>query len=182
MRMGSDKGLLVHAGEFWAAIALRKLTSLGIPAAISVNTTQEPIYRELLGQQHFITDNAALNVHGPLLGILSAHEEHPDEDLCILACDLLLIDHQILTELYDVYRKNPKHDAIIFTNNTQFEPMCGIYSAGGLTKIKVLLDHGELSRHSMRFVLSQLSVCEIKMTEIQRTGFKNFNDPAVSAE
>ena len=180
-RMGTDKGLMIHNDQYWAEIALNKLAGLGIPSGVSVSASQKSAYGVLPAYTVLYTDQSVLDVHGPLLGVLSAHVCFPEEDLFILACDLLLISHEELEQLYQVYREKPQYEAFIFTKKDEPEPLCGVYTSKGLKKIKTLLDEGGLIRHSMKFVLSRLAVYKIPLTAENQLHFKNFNDPSALA-
>ena len=175
IRMGSDKGLLVYEAKTWAQTAFDKLSVINIPIKFSVNKKQQKVYEKVFANNVLIIDNAALNIHGPLLGVLSAHLQHPDDDLFLLACDLPLMKTNLLKELFALYRQNKKYDAYIFTNNEEQEPLCGIYTAAALQKISAMQQKSKLTRYSMKFVLSNLIVCEIALLENQKVYFRNFN-------
>jgi molybdenum cofactor guanylyltransferase len=122
-----------------------------------------------------IVDNASLNVKGPLLGVLSAHLQNPEKDLFLLACDLPLMESNLLKELFALYKQSKKYDVYIFTNNREPEPLCGMYTSKALKKIIALQQADKLTRHSMKFILGQLVVCEIALEENQKVYFRNFN-------
>jgi len=174
-RMGTDKGLLKQEAKTWAQTAMEKLSVLQIPIQISVNRQQQEEYAKVFPQELLIVDNAATDIRGPLLGVLSAHLQNPGKDLFLLACDLPLMDTNLLKELYALYQQSKKYDVYIFSNNKEPEPLCGIYTAIALQKIIALQQQDKLLRHSMKFVLSQLIVCEIAVHESQKISFRNFN-------
>jgi molybdenum cofactor guanylyltransferase len=122
-----------------------------------------------------IIDNHALDINGPLLGVLSAHLQHPNDDLFLLACDLPLMETNLLKELFALYQQSKKYEAYIFTNSKEQEPLCGIYTAAALQKIMALQQENKLTRHSMKFILSKLIVCEIALLDNQKVYFRNFN-------
>lgn len=92
LRMGTDKGLLSHQDKLWAKVAADKLISLNLPVKFSVNPLQQPTYAHYFDDQQLISDNPSLDVRGPLLGMLSAHLSDTEEDLFLLACDILLME------------------------------------------------------------------------------------------
>ena len=174
-RIGSDKGLLMHEAKTWAQTAVEKLGVLQLPIKLSVNEQQQEAYAKVFKPELLITDDVSLDIKGPLLGVLSAHIENPGKDLFILACDLPLMDSHLLKELFSLYQQSKKYDVYIFTNDKQQEPLCGIYTAKALKKIIALHKQNKLFKHSMKFILSQLVVCEIAAHESQKIYFRNFN-------
>jgi molybdenum cofactor guanylyltransferase len=174
-RMGSDKGLLVHEAKTWAQTALDKLSVLDIPVKLSVNPEQQSEYAKVFTPEMLIIDDISISIKGPLLGVLSAHLQNPADDLFLLACDLPLIEPFILKELVTAYLTDQKYEAYIFTNDNEPEPLCGIYASKGLTKIIALQKENRLTRHSMKFILSQLSVHSTIIQEKQKKYFRNFN-------
>jgi len=155
-RMGSDKGLLILNEKTWTQRALENLSLLGIPVKISVNYNQYPHYKSEFPSVELIVDEPSLAVKGPLLGVLSSHLKYPYEDLFILACDMPLMEPDLLNELYSRYQHQTTSGAIVFTNNGEWEPLCGIYSATGLSYILSLLRSGQIMQHSMKNVLDHL--------------------------
>ena len=174
-RMGSDKGLLKLEAKTWAQTAIDKMAVLNIPVKISVNNNQYPEYSTVFSSDNLIADNASLPLRGPLQGVLSSHLQYPPEDLFILACDMPMMEPFLLKELHDQYNQHPASDAYIFTNEGEPEPLCGIYSAKGLSIILTMLRSGQLSKHSMKFMLDHLSVHSIAVKDDQKKYFRNFN-------
>ena len=174
-RMGSDKGLLIHEAKTWAQTALEKLSVLNIPIKLSVNEMQQSEYEKVFKTELLIVDNPALNIKGPLLGVLSAHLQNPAKDLFLLACDLPLMESNLLKELFALHKQSKKYDVYIFTNNREPEPLCGIYTSKALKKIIALQQDNKLIRHSMKFILDHLVVCQITLQENQKVYFRNFN-------
>jgi molybdopterin-guanine dinucleotide biosynthesis protein A len=174
-RMGSDKGLLLSTGGTWAKKMLGNLRELGIVSALSVNNSQFEQYAALFPNTKLIKDSDLILLKGPLAAVLSVHAEYPLEDLFITACDMPLMDTIVLKELYNNYLKDSGKDCFVFTNDGEPEPLCGIYSARGLTKIKTMYDGGQLVRHSMKFLLDHLITSLIPIPGNWKIYFKNFN-------
>ncbi|RXK61728.1 molybdenum cofactor guanylyltransferase [Lacibacter luteus] len=174
-RMGTDKGLLKLEANTWAQTAVDKIAALQLPVKISVNNQQFADYAEVFAKDDLIADAASLALHGPLLGVLSAHLYLPDQDLMVLACDLPLMEPALLKELYQYHLDNPGYDAYLFDNDGEHEPLCAIYVAKGLLTIDEMRQRGELTRHSMKFMLDHLSVYSIPVKEDQKQYFRNFN-------
>jgi molybdenum cofactor guanylyltransferase len=173
-RMGSDKGLLTLESTTWAQAAANKLTALSLPVIVSVNHNQFNDYNKLFPAQQLVTDTTVLQLKGPLLGVLSAHLHNTTEDLLVIACDMPLMETSILKELIKTY-KNQQADAYVFNNGNEPEPLCGIYTARGLAHIIELHNNGQLTRHSMKFILEQLRTYYQPMSEEQKKYFRNFN-------
>jgi molybdopterin-guanine dinucleotide biosynthesis protein A len=174
-RMGSDKGLLKLEANTWAQTAVDKISELEIPVKISVNKNQYADYAVVFPSTDLIVDDASLQLKGPLLGVLSSHIQYPDEDLFILGCDMPLMESSVLKELFEQHRQNEEPDAIIYTNDGEPEPLCGIYTSKGLATILAMLQNNELSRHSMKFMLDHLTVSSTAIKEEQKKYFRNFN-------
>lgn len=173
-RMGTDKGLIKLEAKTWAQTALDKLTALQLPVVISVNATQYETYPAVFPVEQLVKDDDKLDIHGPLAGVLSVHEQYPQEDLLILACDMPLMDPVIIEQLIIAYRNNHE-EAYIFTNNSEPEPLCAVYTAKALAATLQRYHNNELSRHSMKFMIEHLVVHFIPLLPGQEKYFRNFN-------
>ena len=176
-RMGQDKALLKSGAKTWAEMAADKLSALGMRVVASINARQEGACRKVLGQVPLIIDNTAIQVGGPLLGLLSVHAAHPKEDLFVLACDLPLMDQEVLALLHDLYSDKTGFQAYVFTLDGEPEPMCGIYTGAALAKVLDLLQTNRLVRQSLKYVLGQLTVEARAVPEDKRRCFINVNNP-----
>ena len=175
-RMGSDKGLLPYGQQTWARQAFNKLASLQIPVILSVNPQQVPAYQPAFPIHSLITDHLTLAIGGPLKGLLSVHLQLPQEDLFVLACDMINMQVEVLDFLLLAYQqKNP--EALIFVNKNQPEPLCGIYSADALNNIHHLYVKQVLHQHSMKYVLDQLDTQYLPVPGKWAFCFNNYNTP-----
>lgn len=174
-RMGSDKGLLKLEAHTWAQTAVDKLTGLNIPVKLSVNTMQLPHYSTVFPPTDLITDTDTLDIRGPLLGLLSAHFQFPNETIFALACDMPLMETAILKELLNIYRQHSEPDAFVFTDDNEPEPLCGIYKPTGLAHTLQLYHSGQLTKHSMKFMLYHFNTFMLPIREEQKRSFRNFN-------
>ena len=173
--MGSDKGLLKLEAKTWAQTAIDKIAIPDIPVKISVNNSQYQAYAAVFSPEDLIVDDTSLPIGGPLQGVLSCHLQYPTDDLVLLACDLPLMESFLIEELFTRYRQDPSADAYIFATDGEPEPLCGIYTAKGLSTILAMLRNGQLVKHSMKFMLDHLNVNTIAATEDQKKYFRNFN-------
>lgn len=176
-RMGSDKGLMRLDEKSWAQLAADKLAALNIPVKLSVNEQQFPLYTTIFSKDDLIVDNNLLSVKGPLAGVLSCHLAFPEEDLFIMACDMPLVQLYFLQSLNSMYQLQPA-SAYVFSNEEALEPLCGIYTAKGLSGILNKLMNGALVKHSMKYMLERLDVKKLYLKEEERIYFQNFNTPA----
>src|SRR5687767_3060241 len=89
-RMGTDKGLMISPKKItWAQQCFSLLAKLDLHVVLSVNETQHNHYKRIFQWNELILDNPNLDVHGPLLGLLSVHAKYPTEDIFVLACDMV---------------------------------------------------------------------------------------------
>lgn len=174
-RMGSDKGLLKLEAKTWAQTAIDKFLALNIPVKVSVNEKQLTQYAEMFENKKLIIDNTSLPIKGPVLGLLSCHLAHLNEDLFVLACDLPLMEEKLLKILHDVYQSTRGFDAYLFTNNDEAEPLCAIYTSDALAHVYQLLINGQLTKFSMKFMLENLNIFTISLKEEEKKCFRNFN-------
>jgi molybdopterin-guanine dinucleotide biosynthesis protein A len=174
-RMGKDKGLLKLEAKTWAQTAIDKMEVLLLPVVLSVNSMQFSEYAGIFPSSQLVKDNESLLLKGPLCGVLSIHLQYPSEDLFVLACDMPLLDPVLLKELFTHYTSQPASDAFVYTNDKEPEPLCGIYKANGLTQILNLYRMGQLSRHSMKFMLEHINSSLIPLPSEQKKSFRNFN-------
>jgi molybdopterin-guanine dinucleotide biosynthesis protein A len=173
--MGTDKGLLKLQTSTWAQSAVDKITGLQLPVVLSVNSDQYAAYTTIFSNQSLITDNNSLQLKGPLCGVLSVHIQYPLEDLLVLACDMPLMETGILNELMAHARQDKTGDAFVFTNDGEPEPLCSIYMSKGLAHILHLYHTGQLSKHSMKYMLEHIATRFIPLPEEQKKLFRNFN-------
>lgn len=174
-RMGRDKGLLQADNGSWAGKMLDNFRKLGIRGLLSVNPKQVDQYQSIFPGVELLCDNDTLKIKGPLAAVLSVHLKYPAEDLFIMACDMPFMDLMVLEEMTSQYLRVPGHDAYVYTNDGEPEPLCAIYSAKGLAGIEAIYERGELIKHSMKFILDHLSVVRIPIPEKWKSFFRNIN-------
>ena len=174
-RMGSDKGLLSASGITWTENAYNKLASVVSPVAISVNKLQQQTYAAHFQVQQLIVDNDQLTIGGPLHGLLSTHILMPQEDIFLFACDLLFMETIVFKKLLTQQRLSPGHEALVFTQQQEAEPLCGIYTATGLAKILTAYHAGTLGKQSMKHVLETMDTLYTKLPGNWQPYFKNIN-------
>jgi len=176
-RMGTDKGLLAEGGKTWAQIAMDKLVFLSLHSVVSVNSSQRNTYSSLFSSNQLVSDKEDLDARGPLLGLLSVHNQFVDDDLLILGCDLPMMEVNVLQSLLNEHKQFPDFDSYVFSNGAHSEPLCGIYTSGGLKKIFNSVREGKLRSNRMMDVLNLINTKHIPMKEEWRSSFQNMNSP-----
>lgn len=181
-RMGTDKGLIRLEARNWAQTACEKLAALSLTVVVSVNDAQYETYASIFPTEQLVKDNEQVALKGPLLGVLSAHVQYPQDDLFILACDMPLMEQAVLEQLLANWQSlceegsdAPSRDACLFANHDQAEPLCAIYSARALAVILQLNQGQQLERFSMKYMLQQLDAQYIPVQPEQERSFRNFN-------
>lgn len=175
-RMQRDKGLLLKNGQTWAALAAQKLANFCPEFVFSINKKQLRHYSKLFNIHTFVFDNPIVPFKGPLLGVLSVHLQHPQQDLLVLACDLPDIDLCILEKL--LAASTEKNEAVCCIQNSgQIEPLVAIYKATGLARIWHLIQQNQWHKASMLHVLSFLETEYLPVGENEEIYFKNYNYP-----
>jgi molybdopterin-guanine dinucleotide biosynthesis protein A len=173
-RMGTDKGLLKLQAGTWAQTAVDKMAELSLPVVVSVNEEQYNSYSTVFTIEQLVKDNETINIRGPLRGVLSVHDQYPDADLFVLACDMPLMEAAVLKQLFRYYEMQTA-DAFVYTNDGVYEPLCGIYTAKGLSHIRGLQKTNQLLKHSMKYMLEHVNTFSIPLTTDQKKYFRNFN-------
>ena len=175
IRMGRDKGLLASGTgkKVWAEIMKEKLLQISIPSVLSINLGQREYYLRYFEGNELVVDNPTITFQGPLLGLLSAHLKYPNQDLMVVACDMINIDSTVLMKLFSSY--NSSHTDAIAFKGERIEPLSAIYSSRGLAKIYSMYNNGKLYKNSMMHVLGELRAAYISIPEEWKSFFKNFN-------
>lgn len=174
-RMGSDKGLLRQNGKSWAYLAYEKLEQITSEVFFSINPHQLREYRQIFPVGRLIVDS--IECKGPLAGLLSVHKSKPESDMLLLACDMVKMDVKTLKVLVEAYEQDEaKHDFYVFKNECEFEPLAGIYSNKGITKVFAQYSERKLTKHSMKHILENGNTYAIDSAN--STAFTNVNSPA----
>jgi molybdopterin-guanine dinucleotide biosynthesis protein A len=171
-RMGEDKGLKQLNGKRWAEIIREKFASLSIQSIISINKQQVDQYSIYFERGDLLVDDTSLKINGPLTGLLSTHLTYPEQDLLVIACDMINIQTIIIEKLQNEY--HVKQKALAFKGES-IEPLCAIYPARGVAEIHSKYNSGLLTKHSMMHVLDLLNADYIPIKTEWQPYFKNFN-------
>lgn len=175
-RMGEDKGLKKWNGKPMALSILELFhKSFKQDAIIAIRPEQQSDYREVFPNSQFVLDDPALEIGGPLKGILSVHKLFPLEDLFIVACDMPLMSHDILEKIKSSHRLNTSKDILVCRYHDHIEPLCGIYTSKGLQKLQNKIDLGQLKNHRMTDVIASMDSLLIEITDEEYGSFLNLN-------
>jgi molybdopterin-guanine dinucleotide biosynthesis protein A len=162
--MGRDKGLMSKDGIPWALYVAAKLKAQTIPVVFSINEAQRPGYSAQLPGHWLIFDDAALNLGGPLQGLVSVHHVYPGYDIFLLACDMLDMDEATITGLMDAWQSGGA-DFYAYREEDFYQPLCAIYTAAGL--------HTATNSDSLQTLLRQGRTTALPI--LRTEPFRNYN-------
>ena len=137
-RMQRDKAALDYGGRPQLLATWELVTAMTERAFVSVRTDQrdEPL-RASLPQ---IVD--AVDAEGPIAGILSALDAHPDRAWLVVACDLPRLDRATLGRLFA--ERDPSQLATAYRSAYDGlpEPLCAIYEPASRGPLHAFLATG----------------------------------------
>ena len=174
-RMGSDKGLLQLNGATWAEHIANKLKAQGLPVVFSINPSQQAAYSGVFLSEELIVDE--LPMHGPLNGLLTAHQKFRQKDILLLACDLVEMDDSTLIDLIEAYEKK-EAEYFAFEENNFFQPLCAIYTSKGLSSLFQKVKSGILANYSFQHILNNSNTWRLHAAS--QNAFNNYNASQVS--
>jgi molybdopterin-guanine dinucleotide biosynthesis protein A len=122
-RMGRDKAALITNGEtqLGRAVALLQRHLEHVFVSTNVAQADDPVrrsYPQIVDRYEDL---------GPVAGILSAMDEHPDTAWLVLACDLPNIDDETIDFLLQNASAERPATAFRSVNDELPEPLCAIY-------------------------------------------------------
>jgi len=127
--MGKDKSMMEIEGELAYERSVALLERFCTETYISCREDQVPQYEDT----KCIVDRYA--DIGPMGGIASALELHPDHALLVMAVDLIQMD--IATIKHLVAHRDKQKDITCFRNTHDFfEPLCAIYEPSIKSKVR----------------------------------------------
>jgi molybdopterin-guanine dinucleotide biosynthesis protein A len=137
-RMGQDKAILLHGRRSQLAYVVRVLE--GLVDRVFVSTRAEQQDESERSQFEQIVDR--YQDMGPVAGILSAMDEHPEVDWLVVACDLPNIDARTVSHLLD-HRSSAKPFSAYSSNHDGLpEPLCAIYASGSADIVRGFVAEG----------------------------------------
>ena len=137
-RMGRDKALLENEGRSQLAHVVDLLGGVAERVYVSARADQADEPERARHQQ--IVDR--YEDMGPVAGILSAMDEHPDVAWLVVACDLPNIDAATLAFLVAHRSESQAFTAFRSTHDGLPEPLCAIYRPGSASIIRQFVEEG----------------------------------------
>jgi molybdopterin-guanine dinucleotide biosynthesis protein A len=171
LRMGTDKGLIPIGNICWSAFMVQKLLAVNLPFCISINASQVASYSPFFSEEQLVIDSMAIG--GPLNGLLSVHHKYPDNNLLLLACDMINMQQETLSRLIKTFNDEPDHDFYVYQHGAFAEPFCGIYTSDGLKKVLQNNDITALSNMSLQKVFNHGITRRLAIVEPE--SFNNYN-------
>lgn len=131
-RMGSEKALLKYGEQTQLERTADLLSNVADKTFVSLRKDQD---LSLPGTTEAIYDSID-RLDGPLCGILSAMQRHPNTDWLVVACDLPRLDIETLQELASAFNEDDTRlTAYKSTRDGSPEPLCAIYPAGAAPEL-----------------------------------------------
>ncbi|MDJ0760081.1 MAG: NTP transferase domain-containing protein [Woeseiaceae bacterium] len=167
-RMGVDKALLVHDGESQLARTVKMVDGVADRTFVSTRAAQSDEPERARFEQ--IIDQ--YDDMGPVAGVLSAMNEHPDVDWLVVACDLPNISRRTLAGLLAERNSGKPFVAYRSVHNDLPEPLCAIYGEGSDAIVR---DFAERGIRCPRKIMINSDTCLIDQPE--RDALDNINTP-----
>jgi molybdopterin-guanine dinucleotide biosynthesis protein A len=137
-RMGRDKALLVRDGQSQLAHVAALLE--GITERVYVSSRREQQDDAERSRFENIVDR--YEGIGPIAGILSAMDAHPNTDWLVVACDLPNIDERTLSFLIEKSGQKQPFTAFKSSYDGLPEPLCTLYRSGSAAIIRQFVKDG----------------------------------------
>jgi molybdopterin-guanine dinucleotide biosynthesis protein A len=144
-RMGRDKALLMHGGRSQLARLVTLLDQFTDRVFVSTRASQqsEPErsrFAQIVDRYEGI---------GPVAGILSAMDGHPQADWLVVACDLPNLDERTLGFLLENRSSRHPFSAFRSSHDGLPEPLCAVYRAGSDGILRGFVDGGIICPRKM---------------------------------
>ncbi len=169
-RMGRDKALLEIEGKSLLMRSCEVATNL--TSEVYVLTAWPDRYRSTFSKkcQFMVEYNPGA---GPLIALSQGLTQITTEWILLLACDLPLLDAQIIqhwaTHLTAV---PPSTLAVVPYQNSRWEPLCGFYRQQSLSSLQSFIEHGG---RSFQVWLNQIAVVPLSVGEREAVMLSNCN-------
>ena len=137
-RMGQDKALLDRGGKNQLEYAFALLDAVTERCFVSTRADQSG--DEARSRFPRIADK--YDDLGPVAGILSAMEEHPDADWLVIACDLPNLNAETLEFLIGNAAADKPFTAYRSSYDDLPEPLCAIYRRDSEAIVRSFVDEG----------------------------------------
>ena len=171
-RMGKDKGLLKKGLLTWSQRAEEVLLELNVPVYISVRKSGLASYKRYHRAESLIVDSS--HAEGPLAGILSFHQQFPDSDVLVLACDMIFMQSPALDHLVGISSLNPAAEVVAYESNF-LQTLCAVYKAPFLQELSEKLATRQLDNFSLKDLVRPANMLRIQVKEQEEGLFRNCN-------
>lgn len=136
-RMGEDKGEIAYHGIPQRDYLYQLLSDLCDKTFMSIRSEQKD---DFANNVNVIIDENTYR--GPYNGLLSAHNSEPNVAWLVLACDLPLIDTNVLKQLISERNSNKIATAFATKDSKLPEPLCAIWESKALSDSVAYLQAG----------------------------------------
>ena len=141
-RMGADKAGVLFAGQTLLDRAVQAMQPVVGEVFVSARAEQQ----QISGRSRYLLINDTVDARGPAAGILSAHRYDESAAWLVLACDLPLVNADVLEQL--VRQRDASADATAWSrgDGKLAEPLCTVYEPATLAGfLHHVLDGGKPS-------------------------------------
>lgn len=154
-RMGEDKSILKYHGKAQRYHVYEMLLSFCKQVFISCNAGQA---KSMAAGYDIIVDDEKFSGAGPVTGLLSAFQKHPDDGFLVVGCDYPFIEKKNIRCLID--ERTGFDDAVCYCRQEYMinEPLFTIYENRSHQKI---LKNFQEKKFSLRDYLSESNTCMI---------------------
>ncbi|MEG4015070.1 MULTISPECIES: molybdenum cofactor guanylyltransferase [unclassified Microcoleus] len=169
-RMGTDKALLEIEGKSLLQRALEVAAS--VTPQVYVLTAWPDRYRSTLTEQsQFLLEYNPGS--GPLVALTQGLTEIPADWILLLACDLPLLEPQIIQNWASQLTAIPQSTlAIVPYQNSRWEPLCGFYRQQSLASLQSFIEKGG---RSFQKWLNQIQAIPLPVGEREAIMLSNCN-------
>jgi molybdopterin-guanine dinucleotide biosynthesis protein A len=137
-RMGEDKAALEIAGVTLLERAVQLLQAQLDDVYVSVRSSQR--HDSLRSRFNLIGDS--YEDCGPAAGILAAHQAFPDCAWFVVACDMPLLDQNVIAGVIEARAADTGATACLAGDNSGPEPLCALYEPVNLAAFLQHVDEG----------------------------------------
>jgi molybdenum cofactor guanylyltransferase len=169
-RMGTDKALLEIEGKSLLQRACEVAAAL--TPQVYVLTAWPDRYRSTITEQsQFLVEYNPGS--GPLVALTQGLTQIDAEWILLLACDLPLLDAQIIQNwAIQLTAFPPSTLAVVPYQNSRWEPLCGFYRKQSLSSLQSFIDKGE---RSFQKWLNQIQAISLPVGEREALMLSNCN-------
>jgi len=154
-RMGTDKAALEYAGECQLQRAMVLLDGLIDDVFVSLRPDQQD--DPVRGGFRQIPDLHSQS--GPGAGILAAHAYNPQSAWLVIACDMPLVDAQLLRQL--IQGRRPESGITAFrVPGDKPEPLCAVYEPDVLAGFALNAEDGKVNGPRAMFDTAKVTLLE----------------------